>query len=205
MPKIIYGEQGDERWHNLRIASIGGTAIGKIAPRGTAYKDMVYKFAGEYLSGVKSKSPKFKYADRGHEYEPVARIEYEMVTGISVEQVAMVQSDTPHQHYSPDGLSETGILEVKVRTPAEWLKLAEGKSPPITDLRQCFWGLHVCQRPWVDYINYCPELHNKGRKFILIKRINKNESELLIEELKTVADDFIKDMLELVNKYKTAS
>ena len=154
MPEIIYGNQGDAHWHSLRIASVGGTAIGKIAPEGTAYKDMVYRFAGEYLSGMKSESPKFKYADRGHEYEPAARSTYEIVTGISVEQVAMVKGDEPHQHYSPDGLSEIGILETKVRTPAEWLKLAEGKLPSITDRRQCQWCFHVCQRPWVDYVNY---------------------------------------------------
>lgn len=202
MPEIIHGKQGDDRWHKLRIASVGSTAINKIAPLKGAYKNLLYTFAGEYLSGTKSESPKFKYADRGHKYEPAAREEYKIIKDVDVELIAMVKGDNPHTHTSTDGLIEQdGILEVKVRTPAEWLKLAEGKLPPIADRRQYWWDLHICyDRTWVDYVNYCPELHQAGKNYILIDRITRDGYRM--GELSEVADKFIKEMLELASKYK---
>lgn len=202
MPEIIHGNQGDKRWQNLRLASVGSTAINKIAPLKDAYKNLVYTFAGEYLSGTKAEDTKFKYADRGHKYEPAAREEYKIIKGVDVELITMVKGDNPHQHTSTDGIIDTdGILEVKVRTPAEWIKLAEGKLTPIADRRQYWWDLHICHdRKWVDYVNYCPELHQAGKNYILIERITKDE--IKIKELSAVADIFIKEMLKLASKYK---
>ena len=203
MPEIIRGiAQNTDEWMLLRLASVSSTAINKIAPQGDPYKNLIYTFAGEYLTGTKAESTKFKYADRGHEYEPTAREEYKIIKDVDVEQITMVKGDQPHTHTSTDGIVEKdGIFEAKTRTPAEWLKLAEGKLSPMSDRRQCQWDLYICHdRIWVDYVNYCPELHQKGKRYILIERITRNEK--MISELKTVADKFIKEMQKLANKYK---
>jgi len=202
MPEIIRGiDQNTDEWMTLRAASVGSTAINRIAPQGDAYKSEIWKKAGEYLSGTKAESSKFKFADRGHEFEPAAREEYKMIKDVDVELITMVKGDKPHQHTSTDGLvGDDGILEIKVRTPAEWLKLAEGKLTPIADRRQYWWDLHICHdRTWVDYVNYCPELHSAGKDYILIERIIKNEIE--IKKLSEVANIFIKEMLKLASKY----
>jgi len=201
--EIIRGiDQNTDEWMSLRLASVGSTAINKIAPQADAYKNLVYTFAGEYLSKTKAESTSFRYASRGHEFEPIAREEYKIIKDVDVELITMVKGDKPHQHTSTDGIIGTdGILEVKTRTPAEWLKLAEGKMHPIADRRQYWWDLYICHdRKWVDYCNYCPELHQAGRDYILIDRITRDYK--MISELKHVADKFINEMLALANKYR---
>ncbi len=202
MPEIIRGiDQDTIEWMSLRLASVGSTAINKIAPGKDGYDSMLYILAGEYLSHTKAEPTKFKYADRGHIYEPAAREEYKIIKDVDVEQIAMVKGDKPHTHTSTDGLVGTsGVLEIKTRTPAEWLKLAEGKLYPIADRRQCQWDLHIYQNVWVDYVNYCPELHKAGKRYILIDRITRDNG--MIGTLETAADKFIKAMLELAAKYK---
>jgi len=202
MPEIITDyEQGSDEWFRLRLASIGSTAINRIAPMKDGYKKCLYEFVGELVTGVSAESFKFRHADRGHEFEPKARKLYEIKTGNTVEQVAMIKSDKPHCHYSPDGLVGTeGLIEIKVRIPSIWIELAEGGLEPIADRRQRWWGLGVSARRWVDSINFCPEFAEAGRKAILIKRITRDEKK--IKELSDVADIFIKEMLKLTEKYK---
>ena len=197
MPEIIRGiEQNTPEWEALRIASVGSTAINDIAPKGTGYKNALYKFVGEMVSGVKAESYKFKHADRGHEFEPAAREMYELVNGVEVEQICMIKGDKPHTHTSTDGLiREDGIFEAKVRIPSEFIKLAEGKAPPIGDLRQCYWDLYVSEKKWVDTVNYCPEIANAKRGGYIEKRIHRDTCEPLIKELADIADEFIKEML----------
>ena len=202
MPEIIRGiDQNTPEWMQLRLASVGSTAINKIAPQGDPYKNLIYIFAGEYLTGTKAESTKFKYADRGHEFEPAAREEYKIIKDVDVEQITMVKGDKPHTHTSTDGIiKDDGIFEAKVRTPAEWLKLAEGKLPPIGDRRQCQWDLYICSdRLYVDYVNYCPELHKSGKEFILIDRIMRDNK--MISELASISDKFLKEMLEKAAKH----
>ena len=203
MPEIIYGEQGTEDWKQLRIASIGGTAINRIAPMKDGYKKALYEFVGEMVSGVKADNFKFRHADRGILFEPKARSLYEFIVGVDVEQVSMIKGDKPHQHYSPDGLiGEDGLLEIKVRIPSVWIELAEGGLEPIADRRQRQWGLHICQKQRIISVNYCPEIALSGNGGILIKRVERDEK--MIAELEAAADRFIKDMLELSAKYKQA-
>ena len=201
MPEIIYGEQRDERWHKLRLASVGSTAINEIAPGKTGYENRLYKFAGEYLTGVRFEKKKFQYADRGHEFETAAREMYELVNGVEVELIALIKGDTPHTHTSTDGLmGDKGILEVKVRIPSEFIKLDNGKTPPIADMRQCYWDLYISGRDYVDYVNYCPELVKAERGGYLEQRIGRDVKK--IAELKVISDRFIKEMLALASKYK---
>lgn len=194
--------QNSPEWFQLRLASVGSTSINRIAPQKDGYTTELYKFAGEYLSNTKAESSKFKFADRGHIFEPVARQEYEMIKDVEVELITMVKGDKPHTHTSTDGLISTDrILEIKIRTPAEFLKLAEGKTPPIADRRQWRWDLYICyDRTRVEYVNYCPELHQAGKEYILIDQITRDEEK--IKELSEVADVFIKEALHLAGKYK---
>jgi len=202
MPEIIYGAQNDDRWAALRIASIGSTVINDIKPQKEGYKNALYKLAGEMVTGVKADSKKFRFADRGHEFEPDAREMYELVTGRDVEQICMIKGDKPHTHTSTDGLiGENGIFEAKVRIPSEFIKLAEGKAVPTADLRQCYWDLHISKRDWVDTVNYCPEIADAKRGGYIEKRIYRNTCEPLIRELADIADEFIEEMLEKAAKH----
>ncbi len=192
--------QNTPEWMQLRLASVGSTAINEIAPKGAGYKNCLYKMAGELVTGVKADSKTFRYADRGHEYEPAVREHYEFVKGVDVEEICMIKGDKPHTHTSTDGLvGDAGIFEAKVRIPSVFLKLLDGKTPPIADLRQCWWDLYISKRDWVDYVNYCPEIVKAKRGGYIPKRIYRKECEPQIKELADVADVFVKGMLNKAN------
>lgn len=193
-------EQGSDLWFQYRLASIGGTAINLIAPQGKGYKKTLYEFVGELLTGVKAESFKFQHADRGHEFEPIARSMYEMIADVEVEQVALIKADR-HRHESPDGLvGSEGKIEIKTRIPSIFIEADEIDYFPIADKRQIQWGLFISERIWCDRIQYCPEMAQAGKKCILIDRITRDHK--MISELKHVADKFIKEMLELAGRYK---
>jgi len=207
MPTIIRDiPQNTPEWKQLRLGSIGSTAINDIAPGTDGYKNRLYRFTGEILTGIPYEDKKFRYADRGHEFEPEAREIYELINGVDVEQITLIQGDTPRTHTSTDGIiGDNGILEIKTRIPSEFIKIANGKKAPIADRRQFYWDLLVSKREWVDYVNYCPELYKAKQGGYLEKRIHRDECKSIIKELADIADEFIKDMLKLASKYGNAS
>lgn len=201
MPEIIHGEQGTTEWSNARCASIGGTAINDIAPGGKGYKKLLYEFAGEMITGIKASSFKFQHADRGLENENETWNLYSFLTGNPVEHVSMVKSDQPHKHYSADALiGGSGIGEGKTRIPSIFVQATIDGYFPIATRRQCQWGLSICEREWVDYCQFCPEIHNAGFNGLLIHRVTRDEK--MIKELHEVADKFIEEMLGIVDTIK---
>lgn len=200
MEIITECEQGSDLWFQYRLASIGGTAINLIAPEGKGYKKTLYEFVGEHLTGIKAESFKFQHADRGHEFEPVARSMYEFIRGVDVEQVALIKADNC-RHVSPDGLvDKDGLIEIKTRIPSIFIEADKEGCFPIADKRQIQWSLHISERKWCDRIQYCPEMLLANKKCILIDRITRDER--MISELKDVSDKFIKAMLKLAGKYE---
>jgi len=200
MEIITECEQNSDMWFQHRLASIGGTAINLIAPQGKGYKKTLYEFAGEHVTGIKAESFKFQHADRGHEFEPVARDMYEFIKGVDVDQVALIKTDN-HRHVSPDGLvNSDGLIEIKTRIPSIFIEADEEGYFPIADKRQIQWSLHISERKWCDRIQYCPEMASAGKKCILIDRITRDNK--MIAELKVISDKFIKEMLKLASKYK---
>ena len=164
MPKIIRDiEQGTAEWLQLRLGSVGGTALNLILGDGKGRKKTLYGLTGEILTGQLTESYHAKYYDRGHEYEPIARAWYESVYNVDVEQVALIKSDYPRRHHSPDGLvGEDGGIEIKTRLPHIYLELLETEKIPIADRRQCQNFLDISGRKWIDYIVYCvPEMPSK--------------------------------------------
>ena len=209
IPEYLYHlEQNTDAWLCERIASIGGTAIDKIAPGGKPRKDLLYQFAGAYITKVPPENFKFQHADRGHQFEPETRDAYSIITGNEVKQVGLVRSG-PHKHYSADGLiGDDGILEIKVRIQSVFIMAAIEGYAPIGLRRQVQWGLWVCDREWADYIQYCPELADNGIPPI-IQRIyrdekpkSKREQHVTGKDLDEAAEKFISEMLAIVEKIR---
>lgn len=201
--EIIYGDQGDETWQKHRLASIGGTAINLIAPGGKGYTKLLYEFVGEYLTKVKAESFKFQHADRGLDNETATWDAYTFLTGREVEHVSLIKSDSPHKHYSADALiGEPGIGEGKTRIPSIFVQALTIGYFPIATKRQCQWGLSVCEREWVDYVQFCPEMQNAGENGLIIQRVYRDEK--MIKELNEVADKFIDEMKAMVKQIRKA-
>ena len=140
----IYTEipQGSKEWFDLRLGSIGGSGISTVVSSGSGRRQYMLKRASEIITGVRAEDFKFKYADRGHEFEPAARDLYSFRYGVNVDQVALIK-DGPYKHHSPDGLvGDDGMIEIKVRLPHVFLEITEDNKPMSTsDRMQVQWGL----------------------------------------------------------------
>jgi len=199
--KIIHGDQGTDEWRTLRLGSIGGTAIGRIAPKGAGYKKMLYEFAGEILTGTPADNYKFQHAERGLENEDATWSTYTFLTGVEIERVALVVSDLPRRHYSPDALIGTdGIGEGKTRIPSIYAEAVDVGYYPIDTRRQIQWGLSICEKQWCDYLQYCPEMAAAGHNGLLVQRVRRDEK--MIRELNDIAEIFLEDLEKLIAKLK---
>jgi len=192
-------EQGSEEWFSLRIGSIGGSSISSVVAggKGIMRKNLLYRLAGEILSGQKYESYQNEHMLRGLEQEAEARSLYEMMKDVDVQQVGLVKG-SEHRHYSPDGLvGDDGLLEIKSTIPSIHIETIIQNEIPPEYRKQCQWGLFICQRRWVDFVSYSPFVADKP---ILIIRAGRDES--LIKELDEGADKFIMDMAVVIKKVK---
>lgn len=190
-------EQGSEEWFALRLGSVGGSSVNAVLAKGQGKmrKALLYRLAGEILSGVPAESPNIKYAERGHLYEPEARDCYGFLTGAEVEQCALIQLRTG-VHYSPDGLvGDDGLIEIKVNLPHVWVETRDA-GVPLNYRRQMQHGLYVSGRQWCDFCAYCPEMKDP----LWVTRFERDEK--IIAQIEKELPAFLKDLESLVKKIR---
>jgi len=198
--KTIECEQGTDEWFEARIGSIGGSSIAAVVAKGQGKmrKNLLYRLAGEILSGEKYESYSNAHMERGIEQEAEARDMYEFITGNEVKQVGLVK-ESGHKHFSPDGLvADDGVLEIKCVIPSVHVETIISDKVPAAYRKQCQWGMFVCESDWCDFVSYSPSVIDRP---IWIKRVYRDEK--LIEELNGGADKFIEELSAIVDKIKS--
>ena len=86
-------EQLSEEWMQARIGSIGGSSITTACAggSGSTRNKLLYRMAGEILSGEKFEGYSNEHMERGIRQEPDARDLYSFINGVEVEQVGLVK------------------------------------------------------------------------------------------------------------------
>ena len=192
-------EQGSQEWFDLRLGSIGGSSISSVVAggQGKTRTALLYRKAGELLSGSTYESYSNAHMERGLEQEPDARAAYEWETDVEVGRAALFQSDEPFKHYSPDGVISPGIIEIKCVIPSVHIETIISDKIPAAYRKQIQWGLHICLCEWCDFVSYSPLVKDRP---IWIKRTGRDEK--LIKELDEGADKFITELLMIVERIK---
>ena len=195
--QILDMPQGSDEWFAERLGSIGGSSIASVVAKGEGKmrKSLMYRLAGEILSGEKYESFKNEHMERGSAQESEARDMYEFITGNEVVQVGLIKL-TDHKHVSPDGLvGQDGIIEIKCVIPSVHVETIISDKVPANYRKQNQWGLFIGERQWCDFISYSPLITSKP---IWIKRVERDEK--LIKDLDEGADEFIKELWVIVDK-----
>uniref|UniRef100_A0A6M3LQT6 Putative exonuclease n=1 Tax=viral metagenome TaxID=1070528 RepID=A0A6M3LQT6_9ZZZZ len=199
MIEIINCAQGSSDWFSARIGSIGGSSIASVTAggQGKMRKSLLYRLAGEILSGVKYEGYRNADMDRGIEQESDARNVYAMEREIEVQQVGLVKLDE-FRHCSPDGLIGTdGMIEIKSTIPSVHIETIDTGKIDGGYIKQMMWGLHICEKDWADFISWSPLVTDYP---IWIKRVERDEK--LIKDLNDGADKFIDELKSLVLRIK---
>lgn len=200
MEVITSFAQGDPEWYKARIGSIGGSSISKAVAKGEGKvrKQLLYDMVGEILSGEKKDGLKTFQMEEGLKYEAEARSLYAFRNDVQVDQIAMFK-DGQHKHASPDGCVGTdGMIEIKTVIPSIYVEAKLTGKIPTAYRKQMMWGLKRSGRSWCDYTVYCPYV--KEIDPLLVIRLERDEKE--IAELEAGADEFIAEMLSMVERMR---
>ena len=189
-------EQGSDQWKRLKLGKISGTRIKDVFKSDNL--SLVDELIAESISDEIEEDVFINEAmQRGIDYEPLARISYELRTGLITEQFGFLQ----HSEYdwlgiSPDGLikSENGkyekAIEIKCPSTSTHVKYIRQNTLPNEYKYQIYGYFLICQDlQELDFISYDTRFNIKPMHVITITResIEKELESTMIGLLKFYA------------------
>jgi hypothetical protein len=175
--KVIYCDQGAPEWHQARAGCVTASMFKvarkklKSGPNKGDYteeaKNYAFRLAVERISGVPlDEGFETWQMRRGHELEPLAREEHEILAAVIVERAGFVTTDDGWFGASADGfIDHDGGAEYKCLVSPEGLRdvlLDEDLSEFVDQIQGCMW---ITGREWWHFGLYCPALQSIDRQF----------------------------------------
>lgn len=153
--------QGSSEWQEARKGKFTGS---------NAYKLLGSFGASEYAKAIIDSFKGNYHTRRGTTLEPEALEFYEAIKRVTVKHCGYVtNSDYPDCLYSPDGLTDDLVIEVKCFNKDNHTDISEGNIP-LKVLAQVHFGMLITERKAAHLIIYNPDLDAKDAlKIILIK------------------------------------
>ncbi|MCW2477706.1 lambda exonuclease family protein [Candidatus Symbiopectobacterium sp. NZEC135] len=187
-------QQNTEEWEALRVGKATASNFGLImANAGKAFGDPAKRYALqialEQIKGCKSEfSFSNEHMERGHEQEPIARMLYEDINFIGVDNGGFFDHDTYGD--SPDGLvGSDGVIEIKsVIAPTHYATLQRGNFDPAYRW-QLVGHLDCSERDWVDFVSYCADFPDGNQ--LIVYRLNRDDCMDEINALRERREQFL--------------
>lgn len=187
-------EQNGEEWDALRLGKATASNFGLImANEGKAFgepaKRYALQLALEQIKGCKSEFGfSNEHMERGHEQETIARMLYEEMNFVDVDNGGFFDHETYGD--SPDGLvGQDGLVEIKsVIAATHYSTLNRGSFDPAYRW-QLVGHLDCSGRDWVDFISYCSDFPDG--KQLIVYRLTAAECETEIARLRARRKDFL--------------
>lgn len=183
--------QGSDEWKQLRLGKVTASRVadvmakiktGEAASRSDYRTDLVV----ERLTGKPSDSFTNSAMQWGTEQEPLARIKYETVFNLFVEEVPFVPHPTIDWFgASPDGLIGTdGLLEIKSPNSKTHIKYLNDGKPPTKYIPQMMAQMACTGREWCDFVSFDPRMPD-GLDFFVV-RLERDEEYIKAMEAEVV-------------------
>ncbi|EOG1815596.1 YqaJ viral recombinase family protein [Enterobacter hormaechei] len=187
-------EQNGEEWDALRLGKATASNFGLImANEGKAFgepaKRYALQLALEHIKGCKSEFGfSNDHMERGHEQETIARMLYEEMNFVDVDNGGFFDHETYGD--SPDGLvGQDGLVEIKsVIAATHYSTITRGSFDPAYRW-QLVGHLDCSGRDWVDFISYCSDFPDG--KQLIVYRLTAAECESEIARLRARRKDFL--------------
>jgi putative phage-type endonuclease len=201
--------QGSEAWRQARCGSVGASDAPRVVRRTkTGYSADRESLMADKLLERLTDTPveifKTQAMLQGTAREPEARMLYQMVRGVEVEEVGLVTHPTiKGTHASPDGYvlvpfetSIAGLIEIKCPLPAKHLDTLLNETISNDHMVQMQWQMACTDRPWCDYVSFNPDF--PAAMQLWIKRVARDQS--LIGELHREIAQFIRELEQKVER-----
>lgn len=138
----------------------------------------------------------------GVDNEPVAALNYSLITGNEVEETSLWLHDTIRAGASPDGLVGTdGLIEIKCPNTATHLETLMKQQVPKQYMDQVMGQIWITGRKWCDFVSYDPRLPENAQ--IFIQRVERDED--YITSLEEEITDFLVELdrqVEFIRNYR---
>lgn len=170
-------EQNSEEWEHIKVGMFSASSADKLlsAKETKGYQQLISRIAEERITGLKCESNSFSgnsFTNRGHEFEPIARQDYEFRTLQAVKLIGVIIKDE-WTLCSPDGLiDENKHHQIKCpifSTQEEYLEKAKAHA----DIRKIIPGNYYKQMQF--------ELNVSGREFNIFTSFHPNLKAIDIE------------------------
>lgn len=191
-------EQGTQEWMELRRGKLTASRMSDaMAGKETASrKGYIAQLVAERLTGNIAPSFCNDAMNWGTEHEPIARAEYEILTGHDVNLIDFVNH--PELEWcgaSPDGLIlDLGLIEIKCPNTATHIDYLLGQKPPTKYVPQMALQLICTGRKWVDFVSFDPRMPAKHRLFVV--RYEPTD----LEKYNEAAALFLADVAETIER-----
>ena len=166
-----YLEQGSIDWLQSRVGRATASRFSDVmasirSGEAASRKNYRAELVVERLTGQPVESYKSPAMEWGNEYEPVARLKYELTTGNNVDECGLFLHNSIMAGASPDGLvNDDGLLEIKCPNTATHIETLRKQEVP----RQYYWQvmgqLWITGRKWCDFVSYDPRLSQNAQYF----------------------------------------
>ncbi|MEY5099631.1 MAG: hypothetical protein RJA36_2350 [Pseudomonadota bacterium] len=198
--KIIDAPQGSPEWFAARAGKVTASRISDVLAKGRAGAPSATRAAymGELIAETLTGQPANAFqgnadTERGIELEPAARAAYEVRTGTMVMPVGLViHPRIERSGASPDGLAGDGLLEVKCPRIHVHLSYLLSGEPPASYVPQMAWQAACTERPWVDFVSYCPAMPDDLRLFV----VRYEPSMAYLKEIEGAVVEFLAELDE---------
>ncbi len=198
--KIIDAPQGSPEWFAARAGKVTASRISDVLAKGRAGAPSATRAAymGELIAETLTGQPANAFqgnadTERGIELEPAARAAYEVTRSTMVMPVGLViHPRIERSGASPDGLAGDGLLEIKCPRIHVHLSYLLAGEPPAAYVPQMAWQAACTERPWVDFVSYCPAMPDDLRLFV----VRYEPSMAYLKEIEGAVVEFLAELDE---------
>lgn len=184
--------QGSPEWHALRCGKVTASRVADVIAKtksgwGASRFNYAAELIAERLTGTTAEGFTSSAMQWGTDQEPMARMAYEFLHNVTVEQVAFVGHPTIQDAgASPDGtVGEDGLVEIKCPNTATHIDTLIAQTIPIKYITQMQWQMACTGRKWCDFVSYDPRLPESMQVFV--KRVARDEAYIAELEKEVVA------------------
>lgn len=200
-------DQGSDEWINLRLGTMTASNFGVIMRNGRdggeskTRTELLYKLAGEILTGTPAEHYKSAAMQRGNDMEDDARQFYARNNFASIRRIGFAKRKLPNGIIvgcSPDALvDDDGALEIKTMAPHLLIEqMVRGGGPPPAFRAQLHGNLWVLERRWIDL-----QLFYRGMPTAPKFKVGRDD--VFIREISEAVEVFDYELRKLVEKIKS--
>jgi predicted phage-related endonuclease len=191
-------DQNSEEWDSLRLGKFTASTFSDLFmdKKTVGYQKAIIKVAYERVTGESEESYNNKWMQRGHEKEPFARENYELLTFNQLENGGFYEY-SEFIGASPDAkiIGQNGGCEFKCPSFQVYNEYLETKKIP----KSYYWQIHgqlLCTG-W-DFIDYMPYSSPKLKQILI--RVERDDK--VLELLKSKLNECIEEVKILVERIK---